>query len=173
MIGADDLGQCRQPQRHRIARLRDNADRAVDAGDSGLGQAVRRQRRATGRVRGAATAIAGLALGFATGGAGMLGWHAAHAAIALVAGMLLFRIGLFGGGDAKFYAAVAAWFPLAAAPRLLISVALSGLALLVVWFVYRRATGKPISRNGDNPGDKLPYGIAIAIGALVARLALA
>ncbi|MCW6533878.1 A24 family peptidase [Sphingomonas lycopersici] len=121
----------------------------------------------------AATAIAGLALGFATGGAGMLGWHAAHAAIALVAGMLLFRIGLFGGGDAKFYAAVAAWFPLAAAPRLLISVALSGLALLVVWFVYRRATGKPISRNGDNPGDKLPYGIAIAIGALVARLALA
>lgn len=120
----------------------------------------------------AVTAIAGLALGLVIGGLPLLGWQTLHAAIALMAGMLLFRIGLVGGGDAKFYAAVAAWFPLAVAPRLLMSVALSGLALLVVWFVYRRAMGKPISRAGNNPGDKLPYGIAIAIGAVVARLAL-
>ena len=94
----------------------------------------------------AVTAIAGLALGLVVGGLPLLGWQMLHAAIALMAGMLLFRIGLIGGGDAKFYAAVAAWFPLAGAPRLLMSVALSGLALLVVWFVYRRAMGKPISR---------------------------
>ena len=116
----------------------------------------------------AATAVAGLITGFLLGGLPALGSQAAHAAIALIVGMLLFRIGLFGGGDAKFYAAVAAWFRLAQATMLLVYVTLCGLAVLVVWFVLRRIQGKPIRQRSNKPGDSLPYGIAIAGGAIAA-----
>ena len=61
--------------------------------------------------------VAGLAFGLAVGG-----WPAAaiallHALIALIVGAGLFALGGIGGGDAKFYAALAAWFPLQAGAR--------------------------------------------------------
>lgn len=120
----------------------------------------------------AATALAGLGYGFAAGGWPVLGSHAAHAALALVVGMGLFAVGAFGGGDAKFYAAVAAWFALSEAAALLMAVALSGLLLLVVWFTVRRAAGKPIRRTGGDPADTLPYGLAIGSGAVIGALML-
>ena len=104
----------------------------------------------------AATAVAGLITGFLLGGLPALGSQAAHAAIALIVGMVLFRFGVVGGGDAKFYAAVAAWFRLAQA------------TMLLVWFVLRRIQGKPIRQRSNKPGDSLPYGIAIAGGAIAA-----
>src|SRR5687768_17239943 len=50
-----------------------------------------------------------------------------HSCIALSVGMVLFGARLIGGGDAKFYAALAGWFPLSSSVRLLIAVALCGL----------------------------------------------
>lgn len=117
------------------------------------------------------TAIAGLATGAVAGGLSGLGSQFAHMAIVLVAGMAMFRIGIFGGGDAKFYAAVAAWFPLANAVRLLVSITSCGLILFLVWFAYRRARRLPISRKkSDDLFDSLPYGVAIGAGAIMTEI---
>jgi prepilin peptidase CpaA len=115
--------------------------------------------------------VIGLVMAAVAGGSATLVQHLIHSLAALVAGMILFRFGVFGGGDAKFYAAVAAWFPLAMWARLAIYVALAGLALLVVWFVYRRLTGKKIRPQNPTIYDSLPYGFAIAFGAFAALLA--
>lgn len=107
-----------------------------------------------------------------SGGWTTLGGQLLHAAIALGIGMILFRFGLFGGGDAKFYAAVAACFAPAHAVALLLAVALCGLLLLVLWFFYRRIKGKPVRRSSNDPSDSLPYGMAIGMGAIVATFTL-
>ena len=112
--------------------------------------------------------VAGLAFGLAAGG-----WTAAaiallHAFIALNVGAGLFALGGIGGGDAKFYAALATWFPLQAGLGLLVSVSLTGLLLLIAWLPYRRRLMR--SEGGlvsDSDFRKLPYGVAIAVGALV------
>jgi prepilin peptidase CpaA len=116
------------------------------------------------------TAIAGLASAALFGGWGALGIHALHTAIALLAGMLLFALGGFGGGDAKFYAGAAAWFGLNEGLVLLLYVALSGLVLLIVWFGYRRLRRIPIRRKKAGAWDGLPYGVAIAAGAIATAL---
>lgn len=115
----------------------------------------------------AVTLLAGLVAATVAGGLPALGNQSLHMAIALVAGMALFQFGVFGGGDAKFYAAVAAWFPLAQAGMLLISVTLCGLVLLVVWFSYRRIRRLPVRRGGQH-FEGLPYGVAIGAGAVLA-----
>ncbi|MBV1689321.1 prepilin peptidase [Novosphingobium sp. G106] len=121
----------------------------------------------------AVTALAGLAAGLFLGGLSILGSQFLHMVIVLAAGMVLFRFGIFGGGDAKFYAAVAAWFTVGKAAFLLVCIAISGLALLVVWFAYRRIRRLPISRKGgETLYDSLPYGIAIGAGAVLAMLSL-
>ena len=115
----------------------------------------------------AATAIAGLAFAiWANGWHGALG-NALHFLIALIAGMALFRMRVFGGGDAKYYAAVAAWFSLQQAVLLLLAVTLSGLVLLVIWFATRRLAGMPIRKTAGTGMDGLPYGIAIGAGAVI------
>lgn len=98
------------------------------------------------------------------------GSHALHALAALLVGMVLFRLGMFGGGDAKFYAAIAAWFPLGKAVLLLVTVAMCGLILLIVWFVYRRFRGIPVRKSNGSAFDGLPYGIAVGTGAVAAIL---
>jgi prepilin peptidase CpaA len=116
------------------------------------------------------TVIAGLAVAGAAGGFAELGSHALHVAAALLGGMVLFALGGIGGGDAKFYAGVAAWFGLGQGALLLVSVALSGLVLLIVWFIYRRARRIPLRPSKKDPMDSLPYGIAIAAGAIAAAV---
>lgn len=115
-------------------------------------------------------ALTGLALAAMLGGWNGLGSHALHMAVALLGGMALFAMGGFGGGDAKFYAGVAAWFAFADGVLLLLCVALSGLLLLIAWFVYRRLKGLPVRRTRDGPWDGLPYGVAIGAGAIAATL---
>lgn len=109
--------------------------------------------------------IAGLALAFAGGGWTAVGWHAAHSVLALAIGFALFAAGMVGGGDGKFYAGTAAFFPVSAALPLGVAITLSGLAVAIVWFIARRIMKKPI-RPKDGSG-KLPYGVAITAGALV------
>lgn len=95
-----------------------------------------------------------------------LGSNVLHMFISLCGGLLLFRLGIIGGGDAKFYAATAAWFPLAQAGPLFVSVALCGLVLLVVWFAARQFLRTRASRT-NKATDGLPYGLAIGAGAMV------
>lgn len=116
----------------------------------------------------AITAIAGLLTALIMQGPAAAGSNLLHALSALIGGMILYRFGVFGGGDAKFYASIAAWFTLAKGPTLLMMVALCGAGLLIIWFIYRRVAGYPIVMKSRSPFDGLPYGIAIGAGAIVA-----
>lgn len=93
--------------------------------------------------------------------------NAVHAVIALVVGMALFAGGVIGGGDAKFYAALALWFPLDAGFRLLLLVSLAGLILtLAMWVLIWRREPAGTSRQTRS----VPYGVAIAAGAVIQTL---
>ena len=108
--------------------------------------------------------LAGLALAFAGGGWLALGLHGAHAALALVVGYLLFLAGIFGGGDGKFYAAVASFFPLTGMLLLFAAITAAGLLLAIFWLLFKRIWRGKIDKKGDF--GKLPYGVAIGGGAL-------
>lgn len=101
----------------------------------------------------------------------LVGWQAAlsglgHFVIALLASMAIFAMKMWGGGDAKFYAAMAAWFPLAAGIGLFVSIALAGLIVALVWLAMAKFRGQKLKR-----GDKvMPYGVAIALGGIVTQL---
>jgi len=125
-----------------------------------------RYRRISNRLC-VATALAGFAYALTASGLAATGSHALHLLIALVAGMVLFRMGGIGGGDAKYYAAVAAWFALDKAVLLLLAVTMSGLVLLIAWFTVRRLAGVPIRRTSSNALEGLPYGVAIGAGAVI------
>ena len=109
-----------------------------------------------------------LGLGFtlATLGFDAAGLALLHALAALVIGAGLFALGGIGGGDAKFYAGLAAWFPITAGLLLFVFVALTGLLLLLAWLPLRGRL------RPDAPVDsefrKVPYGVAIAGGAVAA-----
>lgn len=113
----------------------------------------------------AATLLAGLAFTFHQAGPWSTGSHALHGLAALVVGMALFAVGAIGGGDAKFYAAVATWFAPGQAWLLFVLVSGWGLFVLIVWFVVRRVRGQPIRRQGGGV-EGVPYGVAIAAGGI-------
>lgn len=109
--------------------------------------------------------VLGLGFAFAQGGLPAMGWHGAHVAIALAVGMALFAGGIIGGGDAKFYAGLAAFFPLGEGFSLLLAVSLAGLVAIVVWFASRRLL-RPGPIDKDSLYAKFPYGVAMAGGGL-------
>ncbi|WP_296679630.1 prepilin peptidase [Novosphingobium sp.] len=110
--------------------------------------------------------LLGLVYGFWQAGLTGLGWHAAHAAVALVIGMTLFAIRWFGGGDGKFYAACAAWFPLQKGFVLGGLIAIAGLALVFVWFIWQKLQGKPTFTLRQGKSAQLPFGIALGMGTI-------
>lgn len=113
--------------------------------------------------------VSGLALATASGGLDALQSNAIHVAMGLAGGMALFATKAIGGGDAKFYAALASWFPLSSGALYLISVSLSGLILLIAMFVVNRLFKRTRSAlPKDSNFRKLPYGVAIGLGATVA-----
>lgn len=116
-------------------------------------------------------AVSGLVATWLSGGAAAAGSSLVHLLVALVIGMVLYALSMWGGGDAKFYAASSAWFTLSELPRLVMTITFAGLLLLIVWFVGRRVVRRSEvrSRRGE-----LPYGVAIAAGgiALMATQAL-
>ncbi len=85
-----------------------------------------------------------------------------HAFAALIAGMLLFRAGMIGGGDAKFYGAAALAVPLAAALPMLGWTSLAGLVVLVSMVSFRALTGGGKATKKDS--WTVPYGVPIAAG---------
>lgn len=115
----------------------------------------------------AVAAAAGLAL---SQGTAPLPGALLHAVIALLAGMLLFRLGAIGGGDAKFYAAAALAIPASpvTGPLALLGwTSAAGLVLLIAMATGRRMLGRP---GGLLKGWAVPYGVAIAAGFVIALL---
>lgn len=115
----------------------------------------------------AVAALGGLTWAFASAGWGEVPLHLAHLAVALVLGMGIYAMKYWGGGDAKFYAGLAAWFPIATFFALVLFISAFGLLLVFVAFAIRKRRG---SVTGMGP---LPYGIAIAAGSLTSFLILA
>ena len=107
-----------------------------------------------------------------------LGWwqiadHLATGAAVLVIGAALFAWGWFGGGDSKLLAATALWVGFDNLLPYVSCVALAGGVLAVV-FTSLRAIPLPRQLLGQQwalrlhqPGSGIPYGIALAIGALL------
>lgn len=112
-------------------------------------------------------AAVGIAATLMTGSGPQIGSHLLHCLISLIVGMVLFQLALVGGGDAKFYAGVAVWFPMAQAWNLVLTVSLTGLAMLSVWFFWRRLRRIPIRMRSATDADKFPIGVAISAGAMI------
>jgi prepilin peptidase CpaA len=123
-----------------------------------------RQRRLPNWLSGLAL-LAGLITTVALGGPAAVGWHLLHAVVALVLGMGLYAVGVIGAGDAKYYAAMAAWFPFQEGLRLFVAVSMSGLVLLIVSVSIRLISGRKLLSGGAKDQEGLPYGVAIAGGA--------
>lgn len=125
-------------------------------------------------VRHAASGLA--VLGVAAGIAGMVGAVAA----------LLWHRGLLGGGDVKLLAAAALLVPPASVPALLLAVPLAGGVLAMLHLLLRPVAevcaGRPVrgasvarrllrhEARRIARGAPLPYGVAIAAGAVFAML---
>ncbi len=107
---------------------------------------------------------------------GAIGLSVALGVAALVAGMVMFALHWIGGGDAKLFAASAMWLGLAGAGPFLMWTALAGGALAVALLGARRLAsdiGVPFRQPAWMerllaPQGDIPYGIAIAAGALAA-----
>lgn len=93
----------------------------------------------------------------------------------LAAGIGLFAINALGGGDAKLLAAGALWFGWPAVGPFLLDTVLAGGVLAFSLIVLRSDAarvfvlrGPPWLRRLAAPGRQMPYGLAIACGALAA-----
>ena len=85
--------------------------------------------------------------------------------ILLGLGTVAFSSGLFGGGDVKLIAALGLWVSLTGAIRLLATIFIAGGLLALVFILGRQLLRRP----GKNKlRGQLPYGVAIAAGALLA-----
>jgi prepilin peptidase CpaA len=85
--------------------------------------------------------------------------HVAAAAAVFALLALAFNFGMMGGGDVKLAAALALWFSPAGTLRFLVYMSIAGGLLTLVVIIVHRLRSKP-----GKP--KVPYGVAIAIGAL-------
>lgn len=108
-------------------------------------------------------------------GLGALGLHAAIGFGALIAGMAMFALGWIGGGDAKVFAATALWLGWPASATFLLVTALAGGVLAVTLLAMRSillrryvSAGPPWLSRLAEPGENVPYGLAICIGGLAA-----
>lgn len=103
----------------------------------------------------------------------------AIAAVTLVAGMLVWRVGALGAGDVKLLAAAMLWAGPGGAPELLLAMAVAGGALAVVQVTHLRfIAASLVALLFRDSGEAflradVPYGIAIAVGAVVAVAPLA
>jgi prepilin peptidase CpaA len=103
-----------------------------------------------------------------------IGQHLAAGAILLVLGFIIFQFGFFGGGDAKMIAAAGLWFGLGDSLFFIQSSVLCGgvlAAAMIFWSLFKFVV--QLDFAGAVPGvskvmPKLPYGIALAAGAIIA-----
>ncbi len=105
----------------------------------------------------------------------VLGLNVAIGVAALIAGMAMFAMGWIGGGDAKLLAAAALWLGWPATTTFLAATAITGGTLAVLLVSVRSAQLRPLVLLGPRwvvrlaePGEGVPYGVAIAAGACAA-----
>ncbi|MBX9616895.1 MAG: prepilin peptidase [Caulobacteraceae bacterium] len=104
----------------------------------------------------------------------IVGLHGAVALLALVVSMGLFALRVFGGGDAKLVVGVCLWLGPSASLEFVLWTAIVG-GLFSVALIFARRSLAPlvgiapgwVGNLLEEKGD-IPYGIAIAIGALIA-----
>jgi prepilin peptidase CpaA len=97
--------------------------------------------------------------------------HLAVGSAVLIAGMALFSLRLVGGGDAKLLAAASLWIGHEQLLAFLVYVTIFGGVLALLLLAYRRtpAGALPLpawAARLHNSGEGMPYGLAIAAGAL-------
>ena len=88
--------------------------------------------------------------------------NAAVFAILLTLGTGAFSVGWLGGGDVKLFAATGLWFDLRSGLSLVSLVFLAG-GLVAIGYVLSRPLRR--LRTGKGKWGRVPYGIAIAVGA--------
>ena len=89
----------------------------------------------------------------------------------LAVGTPMFAAGKLGGGDVKLLASAGLWFDFAGAVWLLVAVALAGGVFALLVLVIRSFNWSEEIRRRVvllRPGGGIPYGVAIAAGALIA-----
>lgn len=104
-----------------------------------------------------------------------IGLHIGVFAAALAVGIAMFALNWIGGGDAKLFAAAALWFGWPAVIPFLIYTAYAGGAFTLVLLSLRSPLLRPYVLSGPrwferlaSQGEPIPYGVAIAAGALLA-----
>ena len=104
-----------------------------------------------------------------------LGVHAIVGVVALAAGMAMFALGWIGGGDAKLFAVAGLWLGWPAGATFILVTAVAGGGLAVALLGLRSIWLRPYVQDGPawfgrlaTPGENVPYGVAIAVGALAA-----
>jgi len=102
-----------------------------------------------------------------------IAWHFVAGTVTLMAGFVLFALGYFGGGDAKLMAAGALWVGWDQVLIFALAVLLVGGVLSLLVVLLRKGLGlwpDWLVRNAEGlfvPNKSVPYGIAIATGAMI------
>jgi prepilin peptidase CpaA len=121
--------------------------------------------------------VAGFALAAPAMGLSLpaIGLHLGVGAAALLLGVVMFALGWIGGGDAKVFAAAALWLGWPAVITYAVATCMAGGALATGLLVLRTGYLRPYMAAGPawmnrlaEPGENVPYGVAIAAGALAA-----
>lgn len=99
------------------------------------------------------------------------GGHLAAGLIAFFVSVLLFVFGVFGGGDAKMIPGVMLWLgPEAAMPFMMVMAVAGGILALFVIAARRlvpAAAAPGFAHETLQAGNGVPYGVAIAAGAII------
>ncbi len=119
--------------------------------------------------------LLGVAAAFVAGPQPALWENGVAFVLALVIGTFLFSRGMMGGGDIKLFAATVLWFDLGSAGRILLWTAIAGGVLAVIIIIARTLPWPDSIRSRMKVLQKkagIPYGIAIAAGAIITSLQL-
>ena len=99
-------------------------------------------------------------------------WPDAAIQVAVAAGVFAllaatFYMGMMGGGDVKLAAALALWFsPINTLKFLIIMSLAGGVLTLIVLLIHKKRGKAPIEGDAPAARPEVPYGVAIAFGAL-------
>jgi prepilin peptidase CpaA len=113
-----------------------------------------------------AMAISGHAVGW-----NEISGHLMAGGIGLIAGMILFALGLIGGGDAKLFAMTCLWLGWESLLSYAITASIAGgiLTLALLWlrrFTLPLFLQRPWVLRLTDPKGSVPYGVALAAAAL-------
>lgn len=102
-----------------------------------------------------------------------IAWHLGAGVLVLTIGIVLFALNIFGGGDAKLMAACALWVGWNDLLIFVLAVLLVGGVLSLMVVLLRKGLGilpDGLVKSAEGlftPNKAVPYGIAIALGAII------